>query len=190
MLNDLWDQVGGLDGVVPYADSAERAPADPPDLARRSRVQSGETLEERMDNALADCYAAGAASAVLFGSDIPGLGADIITRARAALGGHPAVVGPSTDGGYYLIGFRRDAFARGILARAAKPGSAGVVSAMTAAGVRPALMPELEDVDTLDDVRRIYRPDSATARHGSVHPRLDETVRQWLPGLSGETDRQ
>ena len=44
---------------------------------------------------------------LIIGTDIPGLRATHIRRAFHLLGGHDAVVGPATDGGYWLIGARR-----------------------------------------------------------------------------------
>ncbi len=43
----------------------------------------------------------------LIGSDIPGITCAHIAQAFKALGSHDAVIGPSTDGGYWLIGFSR-----------------------------------------------------------------------------------
>jgi rSAM/selenodomain-associated transferase 1 len=44
---------------------------------------------------------------VLIGSDNPTLPADRLQQAFAALDGHDLSIGPSADGGYYLIGLRR-----------------------------------------------------------------------------------
>lgn len=41
---------------------------------------------------------------LIVGSDAPTLPADCLRRARAALAEHDVVVGPSADGGYYLLG--------------------------------------------------------------------------------------
>ena len=41
---------------------------------------------------------------VLVGTDIPGLSADIMTAALAALDASQLVLGPAIDGGFYLIG--------------------------------------------------------------------------------------
>ena len=54
--------------------------------------------------------------AVIVGSDIPNLSARHVAEAFNALGGHDAVFGPTIDGGYWLVGFKRwprqiDAFA-------------------------------------------------------------------------------
>lgn len=44
--------------------------------------------------------------AVIVGSDIPELAPPHIARALAALGAHDVVLGPATDGGYWLVGAR------------------------------------------------------------------------------------
>lgn len=45
--------------------------------------------------------------AVLIGADIPGIRARHVAEAFRRLGAHDAVFGPATDGGFWLIGFRR-----------------------------------------------------------------------------------
>lgn len=45
--------------------------------------------------------------ALVIGSDIPGLDRRAVAEAFDALRAHDAVVGPAADGGYWLIGFRR-----------------------------------------------------------------------------------
>ena len=44
--------------------------------------------------------------AILLGADIPGLTAAHLTAAAKALAECDAAIGPATDGGYYLLGFR------------------------------------------------------------------------------------
>ena len=62
-------------------------------------------LGDRMRNALArGCRRGG--SAVVIGSDTPDLPVSRVGEAFAALQSHGVVVGPSLDGGYYLIGCR------------------------------------------------------------------------------------
>ena len=73
----------------------------------RLRAQSGGDLGQRMQQALADALRDSPA-AVLVGSDCPGLAAEDVRAALAALnGGMDAVLGPALDGGYWLIGLRR-----------------------------------------------------------------------------------
>ncbi len=44
--------------------------------------------------------------AILLGADIPGLTAQHLRDAASALEEEPVVIGPASDGGYYLLGFR------------------------------------------------------------------------------------
>ncbi len=67
-------------------------------------AQKGRDLGERMYGAF--CAALSAARrVVLVGSDCPGLPQDVLLEAFAGLETHDVVIGPATDGGYYLIGF-------------------------------------------------------------------------------------
>ncbi len=78
--------------------------------------QTGEDLGERMKLAFLRCFSEGARSVVLIGSDIPDLPARIVDEAFRALDKCGAVIGPSVDGGYYLIGFREDTFCGDVFA--------------------------------------------------------------------------
>lgn len=44
--------------------------------------------------------------AVIIGSDCPGITPELITKALVALESHDVVIGPATDGGYYLLGMK------------------------------------------------------------------------------------
>ncbi len=68
--------------------------------------QKGNSLGERMLHAFYTAKKGGYSRILLVGSDIPGLRASIAEDAFSALESHCAVIGPATDGGYYLIGFR------------------------------------------------------------------------------------
>jgi len=66
--------------------------------------QTGEDLGDRMRNAIAAADRLGFGQAVIIGTDIPTLPVDYIQEAFRRLKNHPLVLGPSADGGYYLIG--------------------------------------------------------------------------------------
>lgn len=73
------------------------------------RPQRGAGLGARMAHAF-DVALRDAPAAVIVGSDCPGLTRDDLDAAFAALArGCDAVLGPATDGGYWLIGLRRAA---------------------------------------------------------------------------------
>ena len=68
--------------------------------------QAGD-LGWRMRAALFDALNNGSKRVVLVGTDIPGVNAGILKQAFAGLLKHDIVLGPSTDGGYWLIGLKR-----------------------------------------------------------------------------------
>lgn len=74
------------------------------------RPQTGNNLGERLKNAFSNAFEEGFFNVVAIGSDSPDLPEDFLRQAFKELESHDAVVGPSSDGGYYLIGFSKDRF--------------------------------------------------------------------------------
>ncbi|UCE50057.1 MAG: TIGR04282 family arsenosugar biosynthesis glycosyltransferase [Phycisphaerales bacterium] len=72
--------------------------------------QKGNDLGEKMKNAFADVFEEGFSKVVAIGSDSPDLPEEFLRQAFAQLDSFDAVIGPSSDGGYYLIGFSKDSF--------------------------------------------------------------------------------
>jgi rSAM/selenodomain-associated transferase 1 len=72
-------------------------------------LQRGEHLGERLFHAAVDLLAAGFASVCLVNSDSPTLPTSLLGEAAQALQapGDRVVLGPASDGGYYLIGLKR-----------------------------------------------------------------------------------
>jgi len=100
----------GAEGVVLYT------PADAGMLLRdllpecfRLVAQRGETLGERLINAADELLNNGFESVCLINSDSPTLSGEILNTAASMLArdGDRVVLGPSQDGGYYLIGLKR-----------------------------------------------------------------------------------
>lgn len=69
--------------------------------------QRGRDLGERMARAFAGAFRRGARKALAIGTDTPWMGRERIEMALGALERYDVVLGPSADGGYYLIGLRR-----------------------------------------------------------------------------------
>ncbi len=76
-------------------------------VAWQLQPQSEGDLGGRMHDYFAAALAAGFQEVLLVGSDSPTLPLKLIDRAFAALRHHDVVLGPSTDGGYYLAGAAR-----------------------------------------------------------------------------------
>lgn len=70
--------------------------------------QNGKDIGDRMLNAFIYVFNSGYKKAVLIGSDLPGLPAALVENAFVALDTADAAIGRSIDGGYYLIGFRKE----------------------------------------------------------------------------------
>jgi len=72
-------------------------------------AQSPGDLGERMKAAFLQAFRQGAQQVILHGTDIPDLTTRHIDEAIDALKSHDLVLGPSTDGGYWLIGLKKPA---------------------------------------------------------------------------------
>ncbi|SHK29174.1 hypothetical protein SAMN02745216_03228 [Desulfatibacillum alkenivorans DSM 16219] len=87
-------------------------PEEPPQMKTPHPMhpQKGASLGERMQNAFKEIFNQGYEKALLMGSDIPDLPMDIIQEAENLLAGRACVLGPSEDGGYFLVGFTKKGF--------------------------------------------------------------------------------
>jgi hypothetical protein len=125
---------------------------------RHYRPQQAGDLGERMAAALAQAFAAGAEAALVVGCDLPLLTGDLLAAAAARLVSTDAVLGPATDGGYYLIGFTRQGFAPSVFADmpwSTRDVASRTMAACRAAGIRLTLLPELPDCDEASDLARL-----------------------------------
>ncbi|HEY6221307.1 MAG TPA: TIGR04282 family arsenosugar biosynthesis glycosyltransferase, partial [Candidatus Eisenbacteria bacterium] len=92
-----------LDGE---ADGALRALAG--SLGVGIAPQVGADLGARLEAAFGSMRQGGAGKTVALGSDSPTINPAWIARAIASLDTHDVVIGPTEDGGYYLIGLRAE----------------------------------------------------------------------------------
>jgi rSAM/selenodomain-associated transferase 1 len=178
------------DLVVPYfdrlPDSKDQHPAVSSLLSRGLlKVQRGEDLGQRMSRAFEEVFAEGAERAVLIGSDIPQIDADLLGEYFSALRRFPVVLGPAADGGYYLIGFQRKRFDAAVF-RGIEWSTEGVLR-QSLQKVRSLDLPcwigaELLDIDTIEDLESLVSGDLLT---GS----LAEFLTSYLLMSTGTSDR-
>jgi rSAM/selenodomain-associated transferase 1 len=142
------------------------------------RPQRGADLGERMHGALAELLAEGAA-AVLIGSDHPTLPSAFLEEAFRLLADADVVLGPSLDGGYYLVGTRRP---QPRLFEGIAWSTPGVLDQtlerIRGASLRAAFLPPWYDVDTAADLR-FLRTHLLAAELGADLPPCPRT-RSWL----------
>lgn len=135
----------------------------PPDALVVSQHEG--TLGQRMSAAMRDLFERGAGAVALVGSDLPALSRDAVAAAFTHLQDDPdaLVLGPSEDGGYYLIASARpvDVFDD------IEWGSGGVLaqtrSRAQQRGLRVVLLERGADVDTVEDLQRVVH-DAPTER--------------------------
>ena len=116
--------------------------------------QQGSDLGERMFNAIAYVIGLGYDAVILTGSDLPCLTYEHISCSFAALEKADVVIGPTSDGGYYLIGMKRASFAPfDVQGYGGSTVYQSTINAISKAGLTFALAPMCDDVDTPEDLR-------------------------------------
>jgi rSAM/selenodomain-associated transferase 1 len=117
--------------------------------------QQGEGLGARMARAFETAFARGARRVAVAGSDVPGLDAAVLRHAFDALEDAEVAIAPAGDGGYSLLALR--APQPHLLAEMEWSTPKVLEETLRrAAGLRVTLLPELPDLDTVDDLRRAW----------------------------------
>ncbi len=117
------------------------------------RKQNGTDLGERMLNSFKELFDQGFTRIIIIGSDCLQLQTENLQEAVALLESNVAVMGPASDGGYYLLGLTKlypELFLN-------KPWSTDQVFAKTIddfnnQGITYALLKELSDIDDITDL--------------------------------------
>ncbi len=156
---DAIERTKRLQGITLYV-------AGTPDLAHpffkvmegrygaRLLLQRGPDLGARMMNAMQDAFGQGAKDVLLTGTDLPTLPRTHLVEALKLVKNHDVVLGPTADGGYYLIGLSKimPVLFEGIAWSTASV-FAETKKKVEAAGLSLGLLPEGRDVDTLEDLK-------------------------------------
>ncbi len=161
-LQDLLERCGSIGDlrILGYAPDSEAAKGyfehRGSDLFRLWPQPPG-NLDQRIEAFLSFALCSGMeVRTVLIGSDSPSLPATLINDAFEALRERDVVLGPAADGGYYLIGVRRQV--AGWL-REVRWSSASTlrdtVAAATNAGLSLAVLSPWYDIDTADDLQML-----------------------------------
>lgn len=140
--------------------------------------QHGDDLGERLFHGLRDAAMDHALVAAV-GGDHPDLPLERVEEAFAELRrGRSMVLGPSRDGGYYLVGLRAAAVDRRLFSGIAWS-TPGVLRATLdrarELGLDPALLPEEADVDRPDDLELLVE----RLANGREAPRTAALLRAW-----------
>jgi rSAM/selenodomain-associated transferase 1 len=136
-------------------------------------------MGSRLKQAFRTMFAQGAKKAIVLASDVPDLAASMVNDGLCKLADHDIVLGPTHDGGYYLIGLNRlhDRLFDNIAWSTDKVFSQ-TMRAIDDLGWHTCVLPQLIDINTESDLNTWYR----TVDFHSSRP-IYEYVRQSNSGF-------
>ncbi len=154
-LQDTWASVSTLPWVKPVLASTGEGLKDflrgPIEIWLQGGGDLGARLEKVSRRALSDH-----SYVIAVGADSPGLPAKYLEQAREALARADAVIGPSEDGGFYLLGLRK--CPTGLLSGipwSAPTTCLETIAKLQAAGLTVYILDDWFDVDTAQDLERL-----------------------------------
>lgn len=118
----------------------------------RKKLQHGTDLGSKMEQAFSELFGLGYENIMIIGSDLLDLNQHHIETAFGELNLHDVVIGPSKDGGYYLLGMKR------IHENIFKNKSWGTESVLKDTlndlqNIDVEILEELNDIDTFEDLK-------------------------------------
>ena len=175
-IQDIFSRISTLNGIDIIAaytpkNAAERIKRIVP--ANTMLIpQKGNDLGERLQNIFSQLFSIGYKKVAIIGTDSPDLPVEYIKKSFSSLNKNTGIViGPSRDGGYYLIAMSR--YSEEVFKDI--PWSTNTVFKITLekakkAGLLPAFLPEWYDVDESDDLKtlrenmRLHYPAAKTSK--------------------------
>ena len=119
-------------------------------FSKWNKIQIGKNLGEKISNAFNWGFEKGYKKIIIIGSDLWDLNEEIINKGFLELNKNKVVIGPSIDGGYYLLGLNKKMpkIFEGI-----KWGTQSVLEeTLKLLEHEPYILPELNDIDTFEDL--------------------------------------
>ena len=139
--------------------------------------QRGNGLDERLAGAFTDAFASCAVPTLLIGMDTPQVSPVLLHGALVRLLSSPAVLGHAADGGWWALGLHApdpEAFL-GVPMSADDTG-AHQEQRLMSLGLPPVLLPELRDIDRVDDLAAVAAGMPRTSHVAQAALRLLERV--------------
>lgn len=133
--------------------------------------QRGNNIGERMYNAFADVFARKFERCVLIGSDSPDLPAVLVNDAFDKLALAAVVLGPSADGGYYLIGCQRQGLCPSIFNGINWSTSAvftETIKRLDQAELKYFRLQHWTDIDEFEDLKNFYKRNFFRSKESQV----------------------
>lgn len=127
------------------------------DFNIRLVAQDGKNLGERMNNAINNGLKAGYEKVVIIGSDSPDLPYEYIDDGFGRLRLSDMIVGPCRDGGYYLIGGRRELPVFNGIQWGSNRVLEMTLKKARESGITFSVLQEWHDIDTWEDLQLLRR---------------------------------
>jgi rSAM/selenodomain-associated transferase 1 len=138
--------------------------------------QRGASLGERLDHLLTEALLGGSRRAVVMDSDSPTLPAGYLRQAFDDLTKADVVLGPTRDGGYYLIGVKQP---QPFLLREVQMSTPRVLADTLAlaeeGGLTVSLLPTWYDVDTIEELHQLDGEMAGLSVNGTA-----VATRRWM----------
>jgi rSAM/selenodomain-associated transferase 1 len=120
-------------------------------------LQSKGNLGTKMQRAFEEKFQSGYDKIILIGSDTPHITNTLFEESFKQLDYHDVVLGPSLDGGYYLIGFNKDTFTSKVFEDIKWSTPKVLEQTLQKLHTKTVyLHQELNDIDILDDLKDFY----------------------------------
>lgn len=149
--------------------------------AVRLLAQRGEGLGDRLYHIFVDLFSSGYREVIIADTDSPGVPLSWIDEAFERLGGDGCdlVLGPSDDGGYYLIGVK--CLVEGIFRDIAWSTDSVLAATLTRAdelGLKAGLLPSTYDIDVAEDLARLWNDFEKLEQLQALAPRTYDYVKR------------
>ena len=114
--------------------------------------QCGNNLNEKMHNAIENVLSLKYDKCVLIGTDIPEINAEDIINAFNLLNSSDFVFGPSYDGGYYLVGMKKD---YDMIFKTESGSLKDIINIIEANNLKYGLTDKKHDIDEYEDLKNL-----------------------------------
>ncbi len=129
----------------------------PINFEKNSYLQTGKDLGEKMYNAFNKIFSFNFEKVVIIGSDIPAISKDLLYCSFNKLNFFDYVIGPCYDGGYYLIGTKRNKLDKTVFKNILWSTPKVLDQTLTKLKNKKYsyfLLKKLHDIDTIDDLKK------------------------------------
>ncbi len=140
--------------------------------------QRGDDLGARMAQAFQAALGNPYRSGIIIGTDIPGITVSMLSTAFKSLEEHDVVMGPTEDGGYYMIGLKKDVpelFEN--IAWSTDTVFSVTQEKVHALGLSLKVLPKLRDLDTEEDLH-VFIQDSKHPKNQTFSDRTKKVLQE------------